>query len=106
MLYRLFVDGSLAPSGSRQQVLAMIPGFWEKATVAGVLRQDPDASGTFGVGLANTGSQVQGFLFYSDRLAEHWDRLDSIEFPSFTRVQTTVARSDGSAVDAFVYTVS
>lgn len=49
---------------------------------------------------------MQGFLFYSDRLAEHWDRLDSIEFPSFTRVQTTVARSDGSAVDAFVYTVS
>lgn len=105
MLYRLFVHGSFAPSGSRQQVLAMIPGFWEKAAVVGSFRHATDGSGCFGIGLADTQSQVEGFLFYSDRLAEHWDRLDTIEFAGFARVQTTVLRSDGVSVEAFVYAI-
>lgn len=82
MLYRLFVHGSFAPSGSRQQVLAMIPGFWEKAAVVGSFRHATDGSGCFGIGLADTQSQVEGFLFYSDRLAEHWDRLERSSSPA------------------------
>ena len=108
MTNRLFVYGTLAPGRSNEHVLAGIPGRWEPATVTGTLFQEGwgAAAGYRGIVLDEHGSVVEGFLFTSHRLAEHWARLDRFEGEGYERVLTTARRGDGIAVDAFVYQLS
>lgn len=67
MLYRLFVHGSFAPSGSRQQVLAMIPGFWEKAAVVGSFRHATD--GAAALALVSPIRKAKWKVFFFTRIA-------------------------------------
>ena len=108
MIPRLFVYGTLAPGRSNAQVLAPIPGHWEPATVTGTLVPEGwgAAAGYPGIILDDHGSVVAGFLFTSDSLAEHWPRLDAFEGDGYQRVLTTATRSDGTAVEAYVYALS
>lgn len=49
------------------------------------------------------GSEIEGFLFSSERLADHWTRLDEFEGKGYERVLTKVKREDRTAVDAYIY---
>lgn len=49
------------------------------------------------------GGPVAGFMLTSDRLAEHWQRLDEFEGEGYERVLAKVRRRDGSSLDAFLY---
>ena len=108
MIERLFVYGTLAPGRANAHVLAPVPGTWEPASVTGTLHAEGwgAAVGYPGLVLEPDGGRVDGWIFTSDQLAEHWMRLDAFEGEGYTRVPTIVTRQDGTTVDAFVYALS
>jgi gamma-glutamylcyclotransferase (GGCT)/AIG2-like uncharacterized protein YtfP len=108
MTHRLFVYGTLAPGRPNTHLLANVPGEWEPATVTGRLFQEGwgAAAGYPGIILDEQGEAVEGFLFSSQHLSGHWARLDAFEGVGYERVLTTATRKDGTAVDAYVYTLS
>lgn len=108
MTHRLFVYGTLAPGRPNEHVLADVPGEWEPGTVTGTLFQEGwgAAAGYPGIVLDELGGEVQGFLFSSESLAEHWARLDEFEGEGYERVLTTVKLEDGTTVEAYIYSLS
>lgn len=108
MTHRLFVYGTLAPGRPNEHILAVIPGEWEPATVTGTLLQEGwgAAVGYPGIVLGEHGTEAEGFLFTTESLAEHWARLDEFEGEGYERVLTTVKLDDGTAVEAYIYTLS
>ena len=105
MTQRLFVYGTLAPGRPNEHILANVPGEWEPAFVSGRLLEEGwgAAAGYPGIVLDQQGSDVRGFLFSADALAEHWARLDQFEGPGYERVHATVKRKDGTTVEAYIY---
>ena len=101
----LFVYGSLKPGHENAHLLEAIGGTWRAASVRGAMR--PTGWGA-GMGypaltLDDDGSEVRGFVFSSERLAEHWARLDEFEGSDYRRVATLVILEDGSRIEAQVY---
>ena len=107
MTHRLFVYGTLAPGRPNEHILAELPGEWQPATVTGTLRQAGwgAAVGYPGIDLDAQGDEVEGFLFSSDALAEHWSRLDAFEGDGYERVTTSVTLKDKAVVTAYIYTL-
>lgn len=105
MTHRLFVYGTLAPGRSNEHVLADVQGEWQPATVMGTLFPEGwgAAVGYPGIILDRHGSEVAGFLLSSERLTEHWTRLDEFEGEGYERVLTTVKLEDETDVDAYIY---
>jgi len=105
MIQRLFVYGTLAPGRPNEHVLSEIGGSWEEATVTGTLRQEGwgAAMGYPGIVLDQHGDDIQGFLFSSEKLSDHWARLDEFEGKSYERVMTVVKLNDNRTVDAYIY---
>lgn len=102
---RLFVYGTLAPGRPNAHVLADIPGNWEPATVTGRLVQQGWGATLGYPGIVVDGGTdiVEGFLFTSDALAEHWPRLDAFEGAGYERVLTSAKLLGGAEVPAYVY---
>lgn len=107
MVNRLFVYGTLAPGRSNEHLLRDVPGSWEPATVTGTLLQEGwgAAAGYPAIVLNEHGDEVHGFVFASERLADHWSRLDEFEGEEYERVLTKAKLKDGRRVDAYVYTL-
>lgn len=105
MTYPLFVYGTLVPGRSNEHVLADIPGEWKPATVIGTLLQKGwgATEGYPGIVLEKHGVEVEGFLFSSKYLTEHWTHLDEFEGEDYERVLTMVTLEDGTTVDAYIY---
>ncbi len=105
MTERLFTYGTLSPGQPNQHVLQGVTGSWEAASVAGTLHADGwgAALGYPAIVLDPEGQAVPGFLFSSDELAAHWDRLDEFEGVGYRRVLTQVRRADDSLVTAYIY---
>ncbi len=108
MIQRLFVYGTLAPGRPNAHVLAHVSGQWQPATVIGRLLQLGwgASAGYPGIVLDERGSAIEGFLFSSERLVDHWAGLDELEGEDYERVLTTVKLSDGTVVDAYIYALS
>jgi gamma-glutamylcyclotransferase (GGCT)/AIG2-like uncharacterized protein YtfP len=103
---RLFVYGTLAPGRPNHYVLADVPGEWEPASISGrLLNQGWGAEHGFpGLVLDENGpDQVDGVLFTSERLTEHWERLDEFEGDGYERVLTVVRLPGGRVAEAYVY---
>jgi gamma-glutamylcyclotransferase (GGCT)/AIG2-like uncharacterized protein YtfP len=105
MINRLFVYGTLAPGRPNAHVLADVSGTWEPATVRGTLIPEGwgAAEGYSAIVLNAEGAEVEGLLFSSDSLAEHWARLDEFEGDGYERVMTKVKLRDGTITNANVY---
>lgn len=105
---QLFVYGSLGPGRANQHILAPLGGTWQQASLRGYLRQEGwgAAMGFPGLMLDETGDEVSGYLYTSDRLAEFWPQLDEFEGGQYKRVRTSARLADGSLVEAFVYVLS
>jgi gamma-glutamylcyclotransferase (GGCT)/AIG2-like uncharacterized protein YtfP len=105
MIHRLFVYGTLAPGRPNEHVLAEVPGNWQPATVTGrLVRQGWGAElGYPAIVLDENGPDVSGFVFESESLDAHWQRLDDFEGPGYERVATVAQLVDGRIADAFVY---
>ena len=107
MIERLFVYGTLAPGRPNEHVLSAIGGSWDAASVTGSLRQEGwgAAMGYPGIDLDEHGDEVQGFLFTSEKLSDHWAMLDAFEGKSYERVLTVVKLRGNRTVDAYIYTL-
>ena len=107
MIERLFVYGTLAPGRPNEHVLSAIGGSWDAASVTGSLRQEGwgAAMGYPGIDLDEHGDEVQGFLFSSEKLSDHWAKLDAFEGKSYERVLTVVKLMGNRTVDAYIYTL-
>ncbi len=107
MIERLFVYGTLGPGRPNEHVLEAIGGSWETATVTGALRPEGWGAelGYPGIDLDGDGGEVEGFLFTSENLSDHWVRLDRFEGEAYRRVLTKAKLADGSSVDAYIYTL-
>lgn len=104
-MHRLFVYGTLAPGRPNEHVLADIPGQWQPATVTGTLLQEGwgAAVGYPGIVLDEHGDEIEGLVFSSEHLAEHWQRIDEFEGEGYERVLTTAKLEDGTAVEVCIY---
>ncbi len=105
LLERLFVYGTLGPGRPNEHVLTEIGGSWKKASITGILRNEGWGSelGYPGIDIDENGGEVEGFLFISEFLADHWTALDKFEGTAYNRVLTKVKLEDGSLVEAHIY---
>ena len=107
MVNKLFVYGTLGPGRPNEHILGDIGGEWAVASVRGSLHDEGWGAelGFPGIVLAADGGRVDGFLFESDRLDQHWPRLDAFEGEAYQRVLAEVELEDTSTVTAYVYTL-
>jgi gamma-glutamylcyclotransferase (GGCT)/AIG2-like uncharacterized protein YtfP len=105
---RLFVYGTLAPGRPNHSVLENIPGFWEKATLKGILLDEGWGAklGCPGVIPQDEGEDVKGFVFSSNHLSKYWPMLDEYEGINYKRVSVMVKRKNGKKIAAYVYALN
>ncbi|MFT8209949.1 MAG: gamma-glutamylcyclotransferase [Symbiopectobacterium sp.] len=103
----LFVYGTLMPGCENAHLLESIGGNWVQGSVYGSLLDQGWGAGMGypGIVLDNTGNRVDGYLFCSERLSEHWDALDEFEGEEYARVPVEVTTKDGEIVISFIYMV-
>lgn len=105
MVNRLFVYGSLKPGGPNHHIIDDIGGDWAAATINGRLLKSGWGAelGYPALEIDPQADPVEGFVFTSDRIAEHWNDLDAFEGQDYQRV---IARADlvnNESVETFVY---
>lgn len=103
----LFVYGTLGPGRPNAHVLENIGGEWSEAFVIGRL---VDAGWGADAGypalvIDDAGGRVDGFLFTSESLEEHWPRLDAFEGEEYERVPVSARLLGGQSVEAQVYSL-
>lgn len=107
MINRLFVYGTLAPGKPNEHILKNIDseGKWIKAIVKGQLFESGwgAAMGYPGIIPDKNGEMIEGLLFISDRLVNHWNTLDEFEGDGYERVIITAIDDDANIVDAYIY---
>ncbi|CAI1025096.1 gamma-glutamylcyclotransferase family protein [Serratia ficaria] len=101
----LFVYGTLGPGRPNAHIMEGIGGSWEEGSVGGTLLNEGWGAdmGYPGIVLNNSGNKVNGFLFRSENLADHWNTLDEFEGDGYERVAVKVSTASGGVVDAFIY---
>lgn len=108
MINRLFVYGTLAPGESNEHVMEGMAGQWQPATTHGKLYKNGwgAALGYPGIVPKEDGELVNGLLFSSDDLPEHWPRLDEFEGDGYNRIIIPIALESGETIEAYVYALS
>ncbi|MFW2176835.1 MULTISPECIES: gamma-glutamylcyclotransferase family protein [unclassified Moraxella] len=104
----LFVYGTLAPNQSNAHILAPINGTWQSASVRGKLYPNgigkslgyPALEPSFS---QTEGDVIQGLVFSSDALSEHWQRIDDFEGDGYQRILVDVTLATGEILTTFVY---
>ena len=101
------MGGTLAPGRPNEHVLADVPGTWEPASVTGTLLPEGwgASAGYPAIVLDQQGPHVDGLVFTSPDLEEHWDRLDAFEGVGYVRRVAAATLADGRTVPAHVYTL-
>ena len=104
----LFVYGTLVPGRENADQLDRIPGRWRPARVRGTLHEKGwgAARGYPVIVLDPDADPVDGMLFSSPELPQHWGRLDRFEGPGYRRVGAPVELEDGTCVAAHVYVLN
>lgn len=107
MIEHLFVYGTLGPGRPNEHVLTEIGGTWINASIKGHLHNEGWGSeqGYPAIELSDNGDVVEGFLFISGNLSDHWSNLDKFEGEAYKRVLAEVTLKDGSKIDAHIYTL-
>ncbi len=105
---RLFVYGTLAPGQPNAHELADLHGTWQPATVRGVLHAEGwgAALGYPALEPDERAGEVQGQVFTSADLPQHWARLDAFEGSGYVRALVSAVLRDGIRVEAFVYALN
>ena len=102
---QLFAYGTLRPGQPNAHILAEIGGEWQKAYVRGVVQTldwGPDA-GLPALVIDPQAAPVEGLLFSTEKLAEHWQMLDDFEGFQYQRVIVEVELESGEKVQAWTY---
>ncbi len=103
----LFVYGTLGPGRPNEHILDAVGGSWKAASVRGTLRHEGWGAelGYPGIDLDENGEEIEGFLFASENLSDHWDALDKFEGEAYERVLAVARLKDGRSVEAHIYTL-
>ncbi|MEB3753679.1 gamma-glutamylcyclotransferase family protein [Acinetobacter sp. MD2(2019)] len=102
---RLFAYGTLRPNQPNAHILEKVGGEWQKAWVHGTIHNldwGPD-SGLPALVLDPSVTLVDGLLFTSDTLDEHWPMLDEFEGFQYQRVLVDVKLESGDWIQAWTY---
>jgi len=101
---RLFVYGTLRPGHVNASILEDIGGEWLPGCVNGTFYERGwGAAADFpGIVLEINGPRVNGYLFSSDNLAQHWPMLDEFE-DGYDRIEVAVTTAEGQQVTAWIY---
>ena len=101
----LFVYGTLRKGFPNEHVLTEIGGTFTEASVKGRYIDSGWGAemGCPGLKLDDAGDMIQGQVFRSENLAQHWQKLDEFEGREYARVETQVQLNDGQFVTAYVY---
>lgn len=110
-MQHLFVYGTLAPNQPNAHILDPINGTWQLAHIFGKLL--PNGIGaTLGFPAVipdtiheNKGEIVQGLVFSSNELGEHWQRIDDFEGDGYLRTEVEAMLENGEKLTAFVYSL-
>ena len=106
---RLFVYGTLAPGRPNEHVMQKIRGEWLPAHVKGKLIKAGwgfARSGFPAMVPSEDGEDIEGHVFQSAHLGEHWRTLDEFEGPDYVRVLTMATLESGEVVEAYVYALA
>jgi gamma-glutamylcyclotransferase (GGCT)/AIG2-like uncharacterized protein YtfP len=108
-MQRLFVYGTLAPGRANHKKLAHVSGTWEEASIIGTLLQEGWGCemGYPGIIPGPDGEKVDGFVFSSTELKDHWSMLDDFEGEGYKRVPVTAdIIGKDEKVEAYVYALN
>ena len=105
MTQHLFVYGTLAPGQPNEKVLTQIGGKWKRAYIKGTLKSQGWGSilGYPAIVLEENGEKIDGFIFSSENLQNHWDKLDDFEGKEYSRMLTQVLTDAGDQICAYIY---
>lgn len=104
-MHSLFVYGTLGPGRPNAHVLENIGGTWQEGSVGGhLLNKGWGAEmGYPGIVLDDNGGRVEGFIFFSDNLADNWHQLDTFEGDEYRRVPVEITTHAGDVVSSWIY---
>ncbi len=51
------------------------------------------------------GEKIQGYLFSSDNLTQHWSELDDFEGNAYERLLINMTLKNGTTVKAYIYAI-
>ena len=107
MIEKLFVYGTLGLGCPNEHILNNIGGSWDIASAKGnLLNKGWGAEMGFpGIELDESGSEINGFVFTSENLSNHWGKLDEFEGEAYLRVLSNVTLKNGNTVVANIYTL-
>ena len=104
----LFIYGTLGPNRPNAHILENMGGTWATAYVHGELHAKGWGAdlGFPGIVLNENASAVQGFVFFSENLAQHWAILDEFEGEGYVRspVQATLIET-GECINTWIYSL-
>lgn len=102
---RLFIYGTLGPGRPNEHVMQKIGGEWQVGSVNGRLVKEGWGAkmGFPGLVLDEAGEKIEGHVFVSESLSQHWQTLDDFEGSEYQRQLATVRLQDGGTVKAYVY---
>ena len=104
----LFVYGTLAPGEVNEHILAPLNGEWFKASVRGTLHAKGwgQEHGFPALILDDHADPIEGLVFQSADLPNHWAMLDEFEGEAYSRVETTALKPDGARSSTYVYVLN
>ncbi|ESP93181.1 gamma-glutamylcyclotransferase family protein [Pseudoalteromonas luteoviolacea] len=104
----LFVYGSLAPNCVNAHILKPLRGEFKKGWVRGQLCQQGWGAdmGYPGIELNSQAQWVEGYVFLSQQLGDHWSMLDAFEGEEYSRQVCEVKMENAEYCKAYIYTLS
>jgi len=108
VLEALFVYGTLCPGHPNEHILANIGGTFEQGSVVGNLIKEGWGAkmGFPALVLDETGQEINGYVFSSTNLKDHWHVLDEFEGDAYSRILTQIKLLNGEYVQANVYALN
>lgn len=108
MINKLFVYGTLQPNGPNQHILENIGGNWQAASIRGKLVSQGWGAdmGYDGLVLDCDAPVIDGYIFTSTHLSNHWHILDEFEGDGYVRETTQATLRDGSTTETYIYVLS
>lgn len=107
MLEKLFVYGTLGLGRPNEHILTKIGGVFESASIRGTLIEEGWGAemGYPALVLDSDGDKIEGFIFTSVNLPNHWSYLDDFEGEAYQRVIAEVITEKKLITSAYVYTL-